>query len=69
MPPRKSRLADSLTSEAVWDQCVAMLLGPKSKEHRDKRTSQALHMAAAALRAAGEPLLAKAVRAAQDSRV
>lgn len=60
----RKRIADRMDSESVWDDCVAKLLGPSNgTSDRNKRTSQALHMAAAALRAAGRDDMALSLAA------
>lgn len=47
-----------------WGECVARLLGPRFKpDDRENQRQQALHLAAAALRAAGQPDMAAKVEA------
>ncbi|MDK3021713.1 hypothetical protein QO239_03715 [Cupriavidus taiwanensis] len=48
------------TDEESWRACVASVLGPQFKtDPAGKRRRDALHLAAAALRAAGESSLAE----------
>lgn len=48
-----------MTEQETWDAAVAAILGPRLvSENPDERRANALQLAAAALRAAGEPGLA-----------
>lgn len=47
------------TGPASWDECVRLLMGPRLVgEPEEQRQRQALELAAAALRFAGQPTLA-----------
>lgn len=48
--------AGQMTEAETWDACVAQLIGPVvTQADREQRRSNALALASAALRAAGDP--------------
>jgi hypothetical protein len=57
--PKTTMCAKPITVGQSWDDCVQYLLGPKLEESAADRERNALELAAAALRAAGEHVLAE----------
>ena len=52
-------IADEISCSSSWDECVRLLIGPRMPdESKERQRRQAMELAAAALRAAGDHTLA-----------